>query len=183
MALFRRHGGFVPSNRSDRVMRRVRRVLEDAPSGERTRSADETFADVVRLRGLEAPWYGWTRQAQKLGIWFRSRTAMTRRSARGTIPQVVKSSPSKALSSRLFLLRRGGGPGHDAIVTTVDQSGIRVLVNALNDPTGASSLYRRASAPKHRPKGATRVPPIRTHVVDWPAAPPPRAYRTSPGTV
>jgi hypothetical protein len=65
--------------------------------------------------------------------------------------------------SRLFLLRRGGGPGHDAIVTTVDQSGIRVLANALNDPTGASSLYKRASAPKSRPKGGPRVPPIRTH--------------------
>ena len=50
--------------------------------------------------------------------------------------------------SRLFLLQRSGRPGHDAIVTTVDQSGIRVLVNALNDPTGASSLYMRASALK-----------------------------------
>ena len=70
-----------------------------------------------------------------------------------------------------------GGAGeeahrHDAVVTTVDQSGIRVLDNALNDPTGASSLYGRASAPKYRPKGGTRVPPIRTHIVDWPAAPP-----------
>jgi hypothetical protein len=67
---------------------------------------------------------------------------------------------SKAPSlSRLFLLRQGGGPGHDAIVTTVDQSDIRVLVNALNDPTGAASLYVRASAPKYRPKGGTRIPP------------------------
>jgi len=90
------------------------------------------------------------------------------------IPQVVISLPRLFLS-RLLLLRQGGGPGHDAIVTTVDQSDIRVLVNALNDPTGAASLYRRASAPKGRPKGGTRVPPIRTHVVDWPAAPPLRA--------
>ena len=46
-------------------------------------------------------------------------------------PTGGESFPLQALPlSRLFLLRRGGGPGHDAIVTTVDQSDIRVLVNA-----------------------------------------------------
>jgi hypothetical protein len=55
------------------------------------------------------------------------------------------SFPLKALLFSRFLLRWNGGPGHDAIVTTVDQSGIRVLGNALSDPSGASSVYVRAS--------------------------------------
>lgn len=36
--------------------------------------------------------------------------------------------------------KRRAGPRRD--VTTVDQSDIRVLINALYDPSGASSLYR-----------------------------------------
>jgi hypothetical protein len=80
------------------------------------------------------PWYGWTCQAPDFEF-FRSPT-----SPPGLWPgEAVTSAFSllKAILSMLFLLRQDGGPGHDANVTTVDQSGIRVLDNAVSDPSGA----------------------------------------------
>ena len=81
------------------------------------------------------------------------------RRGRGAIPRAW-FSPSKALFSPALPPPQGRRARPRRNVTTVDQSDIRVLVNALNDPSGASSFYRAGvRATKARAQGCDEGSP------------------------
>ena len=83
---------------------------------------------------------------------------------------------SKALLFRRFLLRQNGGPGHDETLRRLINLIFACWITHYMIRQGLPLSTWRASTPRMAgPKGVTRVPPIRTHVVDWPTASPVRA--------